>query len=489
MDEFIVQGKRRKLTARWTVTGLLTTTAASQIGSHGSDYCDQTFSREEDDRVLLQGSSLGGALRRALCDRLNGYRTNTKGLEHRLFGDANLHESPLIVFDSISIEQAQPAIRDGVKIQSATGTADAKAKYDREIAQAGLTFPIRFDVCIDQCTNENRENRASESELMAHLAVLLDTLADGGIRFGARKSRGLGATRATSFAARRYDLQKEAGWLEYAHSRAEIAGELHTKTDKRPSEAILVAVGEQEALRSQIASRIQEVQSSDKRRALSLCFNVQLDSTVIVRSPGVQAGDSDVKHLSESLGALIPGTSLAGVLRSECLRILNTIAPDKEKQNNTDLARLFGDAASKTGSEKKSPTASRVLTTEAVINGNRSYRQTRVKIDRFTGGTVDGALLEEEPVVRGGTTFKVEIINPEDYEIGLLLFAARDLAGGWLTVGGGAAIGRGVLKGSVTIRLPDGETIVMPEGGFQPGEDEPVKQFVSALCKHMEDAR
>jgi len=61
---------RRSLSARWLITASLMTLSGSQIGSQESDYCDQTFERDEAGCPVLYGTTLAGALRSCLSDRL-----------------------------------------------------------------------------------------------------------------------------------------------------------------------------------------------------------------------------------------------------------------------------------------------------------------------------------------------------------------------------------------------------------------------------------
>jgi CRISPR/Cas system CSM-associated protein Csm3 (group 7 of RAMP superfamily) len=140
---------------------------------------------------------------------------------------------------------------------------------------------------------------------------------------------------------------------------------------------------------------------------------------------------------------VLPGTSLAGVLRHRALRIANTLAVD-ETRGPTLIDEIFG------SSKKGDLTASRVAVQETVVKGVRPLVQTRVKIDRFTGGAYPTALFSEEPVFGGPDSrvkVKLTLRNPKDYEVGLLLLLLKDLWTGDLPVGGERSVGRGRLKG------------------------------------------
>jgi CRISPR/Cas system CSM-associated protein Csm3 (group 7 of RAMP superfamily) len=81
--------------------------------------------------------------------------------------------------------------------------------------------------------------------------------------------------------------------------------------------------------------------------------------------------------------------------------------------------------------------------------------QTRVKIDRFTGGAFESALFTEQPLVgKPDSEVKLHLTlrvphneTPKESELGLLLLLLKDLWTGDLPIGGESGIGRGRLKG------------------------------------------
>lgn len=106
---------------------------------------------------------------------------------------------------------------------------------------------------------------------------------------------------------------------------------------------------------------------------------------------------------------------------------------------------------------KKRARAGRVTVDESEITGpSRDIVQTRVKIDRFTGGAYESALFAEQPVFGGRFTLGLSLRAPTDAEVGLLLLVLKDLWTGFLPVGGSSSVGRGRLKGKeATIRYGD----------------------------------
>ncbi|MFN9649096.1 MAG: RAMP superfamily CRISPR-associated protein, partial [Pseudanabaena sp.] len=95
----------------------------------------------------------------------------------------------------------------------------------------------------------------------------------------------------------------------------------------------------------------------------------------------------------------------------------------------------------------KEAKASRLIVHESEIKESSELVQSRIAIDRFTGGAMHGALFDAQPVFSGVVELKLELRNPKEHEIGLLLLLLKDLWTGDLPIGGESSIGRGRLQG------------------------------------------
>src|SRR5690606_26968421 len=143
----------------------------------------------------------------------SGYGTPENERVARLFGAARGvdlgAQSALIVFDSFGVLPDGYAIeiRDGVQIDAPHGTAEEHKKFDLEVLPAGTSFPIRFDLIVS--------NLDEEPELLSLLVAALDGLSSGDIALGARRSRGLGALRASKWRATRHALLSREAWLAW----------------------------------------------------------------------------------------------------------------------------------------------------------------------------------------------------------------------------------------------------------------------------------
>jgi CRISPR/Cas system CSM-associated protein Csm3 (group 7 of RAMP superfamily) len=134
---------------------------------------------------------------------------------------------------------------------------------------------------------------------------------------------------------------------------------------------------------------------------------------------------------------IIPASSLRGVLRGQCQRILNT-----KFSNPPTLDNLFGTTEQR----------SLVWITDAVGKLKEKHEQTFNAIDRFTGGAKEGALYQVNAAheqVLTATIFLDDKRELKNWEKGLLLLVARDALEGDLMCGWGKARGLGAFKATL----------------------------------------
>ena len=453
-DRMVGPGRIRPIKARWVITGELVLDSATHLGNGEEGAAvDMALVRDRaEDKPLLSGSSLAGGLRSYVLDCLVGYaeeETTTLKIVTDLFGGARGDDeggqSPLIVFDSICSPPKDWAseIRDGVAIEAETGLAEDHKKFDLEVLPVGTTFPIRFELIVADTTKEQDQ--------ISLLVTALSGLEKGQIPIGARRSRGLGACCAKSWRAIRFDLQTEEGWMAW----------LSSEHEQPIPDSVTVKQSIQQALKD-AWSELTLTDQPDKRKRLIIKAQLSLQGGLLVRSPGTGATDADVTHLSSGGEAVFPGTSLAGALRARALRIARVVRSgigDAEQW----VKDLFGPRLVGTTNPDSPPQASRLKITEKPITDSTRLRPNRIKIDRFTGGVVDGALFDEEPVYGGKVEVTLELRNPQPGETGLVLLLLKDLLTGDLPVGGTSSVGRGVLKGTATVTMNGTNDTLDPE--------------------------
>lgn len=468
----------RKVCARWVACGTLRLETAMHLGGEGTDRVDMPVLRDRRNGCpLLPGTTLAGALRNALADRLVGYGKDEPDEVSELFGGRrgsdDGEQSPLIVFDALGSlpERTGIEIRDGVAISEASGTAEDKKKYDYEVLSAGTTFPVRVDLLVSEEDNEKA--------LVESLSTSLDALSDGETAFGAKRSRGLGRVSA-AWTARRFDLTSRHGWLAWVKSDHEA-----------PIGAPVDGASALDALRAQAHDDLAPLLlRGDARQRVVFDLHLAVEGDVLVRSPSTSPDAPDVSHLTSSGVPILPGTTLGGVLRSQALRIARLVRQGQE-DGDCWIDRLFGPRFE---GQRPPPGvelfASRLRVGEAVIEGGLSRQQTRVAIDRFTQGVIPTALFDERVQSGGTVQVRLELRNWEAGELGLLLLALKDLLSGELAVGGASAVGRGVLKGSAELTFHDGTGAPPRSATLRPGSppageaateiEEAIRQFHQA---------
>lgn len=420
---------QRQIIKRLIVRGILVLDTPTCLGNGSSDSKNPTdlmLLRDSiSDRALLTGASIAGALRNYLHEYEKGYGEDEEenSLATALFGGIRSQEdgdqSALIVDDALSLS-LEPTIelRDGVKIDSKTGTAADKAKYDLELLAAGTQFPLCFELVIDK--------KDDEAKLIKALGLALQGLENGQIGLGMKKRRGFGRCHVKAWESRWFDLcvsEDRLAWLMFDYQSTLDA------THESISEALGV-----------------KLEDEDNRDRFVLKATFKLASPLLIRSsPGSSEYAPDVVHLrshrQDEPVPVLSGTSLAGVLWHRTERIIGTLG-----KSRTMLTELFGVV----DENKKEAKSSRLIVHESIIQNSTQLVQNRIAIDRFTGSAYHGALFDEQ--VLCGTdethlTLELELRQPSKAEVGLLLLLLKDLWTSDLPVGGERSIGRGRLQG------------------------------------------
>ncbi len=435
----------RGIRQRILVTGRLVLETPAHFGNGDAEgLTDMPLLRDPlHGRPLLTGTSIAGALRSYLREYEHGYLARGKpdDLAEQLFGRVEGHtsEQSWLVVDDALAEAAGVELRDGVAISPATSTAEEGKKFDYELLEAGLVFPLSFELLL---TGDN-------DRLVGALALVLCGLEQHEIGLGLRKRRGLGQCWADEWRVRRYDLtmpKELVAWLAGDDGNEEIGSHI--------VDLLKVAA----------------LPAADARESFALEATFELPGSLLIRS-GSGAGDSpDMVHLRSRrdghLRSILSGTSLAGAVRARALRIAQTVRP----QDGAELVDgMFGRRIQHATDE---PTGSRVVVSESVLEGTRDLVQSRVKIDRFTGGSFPTALFTEQPAFGGdgaSVTLRLALRQPKkgddtlkQAEVGLLLLVLKDLWTGDLPLGGEGGVGRGRLAGqkaTLTLRRGNKETV------------------------------
>ena len=421
------------------------------IGSGSGDRSDLDVLLDESERPFIPASSFIGVLRH-LVEPIAVVNNTQRAEFNNLWGYAEANEGHQSCFqcsDLICENQAPKIIvRDGIKIDNETGMVKDKGKYDFEIVERGTRFNFTMEFTF------RKSNQEYVKKTAATIYTLLQT---GETQIGAKTNSGLGQVSFApgSLNIYMFDFTKKSDVLNWL-----------TRNFKQ--------------------------QSLIKGESLGEAFNItndtfyinatlQLQNSVLIRSYTEDPKLPDATHIKSLDDWILTGTSLKGAIRARAERILNTL----EKSEN--IARnLFGYVDTDTLS--KNAKKGKIRIKETVLPKFIAEIQTRIKIDRFTGGTIETALFDSMPLFANFNdkvlSIKIFVKNCTLAEAGLLLLVLKDLWTGDLAVGGEKNIGRGVFTGvSASIKWAD-EPGLMLEKDFaklDPITKDKLESFVKAL--------
>jgi len=333
----------RHIIKRIIVRGLLVLDTPTCLGQGDADSpTDLPLLRDSlhENHALLTGSSITGALRNYLREHSKGYgeSDSRQDLAAKLFGDLFAYrdekdeknkneankiklieqdtQSSIIIDDAIGTKPIKAELRDGVKINGATGTAEDKAKYDLELLQAGTEFPLSFELLV--------EREANEADLLKGLAIALSGLQNHEISLGMKKRRGFGRCHVKEWQVWNFNLEDEndrMAWLTLDHSWL---------TDPPCSKPPAVDASIVEAMKKAGLGVAEDWK--DKRDRFLIDATFKLFGSLLIRSGQDSTGRApDVVHLKShrpgkiDAEPVLSGTSLAGVLRHRAERIINTL--------------------------------------------------------------------------------------------------------------------------------------------------------------------
>ena len=406
-------------------------------GETADNFKDIHVLKNHDGAPFIPGTSLCGVLREYMTG------IDEKAVA-KLFGDAEKYQSAIQI-DDIELGDYKIISRDGVKIDGLTGTGIDGGKYDYEAIDRGAKGNLRMLINLRGCHKD--EN------ILPTVEKLLGKLNDG-IRLGALTSKGFGLTAAENLTANFYDFTKKADVIAWL-------------TDKPASKKITPS----------------DKTISDDTKDFIVDAQFKFNSSFIVRNYDVDAAERQKKISAVSLKShedfVIPGTSLKGIFRHRAEKIFRNLKLDEKFLDN-----LMG------FSEGEEKIKSRFIVSESYVTPQNfvEFEHTRNKIDRFTGGTLQGTLFTTKPVYQKNSapslTIHFEIRNAKDFEAGLAIFLLRDLWLGKVAIGGEKGIGRGTVQGiSAEIKF-HGKIYTLNENGkVTAGDAKELSKLAAAVQK------
>ena len=384
-----------------------TLTSPLGVGAGKADITDRDIIRNSAGIPYIPATSIAGVLRERLEERADiddvfGYVTiagegdpeAAKARESRIvFYDANPNtdDLPVTVRDSVALDEYK--------------TAKKGSKFDMEVLEPGVSFVTYVEQSIYD---------RNEPDYTEWIAAAFHS----GVKFGGKATRGYGEIRVDSVRKVAFALdspQETERWLQF---------DLFSET---------VWEGADEE-----AGHLPEIGS----HAVSVDIGLKQVGGISIRKYTTAPGDGEkalpdmeqmTAHGVDGIAPVIPGTTWAGAFRHH---LMGLGIDEKE------LSDLFGYVR---GTKKQ---RSKISFGESRITGAKEKVLSRNAIDRFDGGTKDGALYTEKTYYGGETHLIITWEKDSVSESVRKAFAASiaDLHYGFLAIGGETSIGRGLFE-------------------------------------------
>ena len=449
-------------------------------GAEGEDDKDIHVLRNKEGIPYIPGTSLAGVLRAFVeADDPEAGALIFGTPQDRYSNEVLELQSALSIYD-VKLSNARTIVRDGVSIDGVTGVAVEHHKFDYEAIDSGAHGILQLEITLRGIHAAEQEN------LDAALERLRGRLL-GGFYLGAHTTKGFGRAHMSNLTVNRYDFRQPKdvlAWLSPERKESSCHEQYEGNTEQRVYAAEDFVIDADFALAHSLIICDYDKATRDAQSSG--------DTTI----SAVMKTDSRRRYI-------IPGTSLKGVLRHRSDYILQQLGaatlPSEAWPLGREEALVEYTMGPSPETMKLRPNEakrrSRFLVDEAVITqGVIAKEQSRNRIDRFTGGTIDTALFttkpiwqkkREEPVVR----LHFGVKAAESWEAGLALLLLKDLWLGRTAIGGEKSIGRGTLKGvRATISYDDKKWEISNEKKTDARNAEALQQFVTALVQKIKEA-
>lgn len=374
----------------------------------GADNGDILIDKEEN-AAYIPGTTLAGAFRGYLSH--NGYKNISK-----LFGEGS-NMSNIFLYDSFSNLRGME-IRPSVRIDKELGAAKDGGKFERNF----ITNEHKFILEIEIFATNDYEAEDYKKAIYSCIAGLNN----GNITLGSFKSSGAGVFKINRIEENITNLKNIKELFSYL---------------KQENEFKTISI---------------DIINKNSFTINDITFSLDgiIETPLLIKGEDEMDADTvDGSQIKNQNGEyIIPGTSLRGVIRAQAERILSY-------HNKDEVSKyVFGSEDHK---EKK--IASRFKAFDSVIKDKKEGIYNRIKIDKFTGGVIKGALMNDAPVM-GNVTLEGKLKYTEGTEnekiaVAVLGLVFRDIALGNLSLGSGYNIGRGRIKGKKLLITKGKETI------------------------------
>ena len=425
------------------------------IGSGNKDIkTDSVIAKDVNGLPYIPATTLAGLIRHSLPEeeqrKWMGYQTKEESYGSQLI----LSEAKILSEfgkpidglnpneDKITKLRQQLPIRQHVRINH-QGTAEKNGKFDEEIVPKGMRFCFEMELMSEEDDNEIMDK-------------ILTTIQSNGFRVGSGSRSGFGQISVISILHKRLDLSVSKD-LEHYLSKSSSLDETWTGYEPYPSK---------------VSKKTDYIHYELRLQPIDFMFfgsgfGDENSDMTFVQEPVIQWDENEKASIVEKERVvIIPGSSVKGALAHRTAyhfnRLTRHFADDKSVQNlqnfvgkeNIAINQLFGSEGDNKGKNKK---RGNILFSDVIMAESEDLEKkvlNHVKIDRFTGGAVTGALFSEEVLYAPELSFTLELMLydttiKEEKENTLRAFETSliDLCKGYLPLGGGVNRGNGTFKG------------------------------------------
>lgn len=376
------------------------------IGNGDSYETDADVLRNSSGDVFVPGTSLAGAFR-----NYHEVKKNEKGI-YGFSSDEDGRMSSLFISDLYFETEGQDlSVRDMVSL---TEEKSVENKFDGEILERGAQGKIQIELV----------ERDGDPEDGSHMVEdLICAIEQGEIRFGSKKNRGYGRFTVESVSVISFTKEDRQEWIDFLTQNKEFQGPLKSYEEWKKGITI------------------------PEKKYIKVVVPLKLTGGISIRRYSTQPGKADYEQLTSKGVPVIPGSSWNGAIRHDARRILRELGMKQEKAEQY-IDSWFGNVKTK---EDTNARQSMIVISESILKDAVAVPMTRNKINRFTAGTKDCALYTELSYF-GGTTELEYMIPKEEIEdcrkiIAIMEIVVKDIAKGYVAIGGQTAVGRGIFEG------------------------------------------
>jgi len=387
---------------------------------------DESEGRLEDNQLRVFGSSLFGSIKNNL---VNEERKSLFGVDE----GKEYIESKIMISDMVGNNLKKIKKRPGIRVNQDLGSALDGGLYEDYCIEPESIFEFRLEAKLTSKEKKLFDETVDE---------IIESIGNGRILFGKNRTKGYGKFKIEKLERKDFNLRKKEELRDYLDWN-----------DKSEYEEVPI--------------------KEDWLDSNTIIFKGKLKGSFLIKG---EIEGKIQKSYKENERFIIPSGTLKGSIRSYSEKILNILGKEK-KEKDEILSELFGHSPD----ESKEFKMGKLIIEDSEIKENGEKKYSRIKIDRFTGGVINGALFQEERIVKGEITLKIRIRKElEDREKALLLLYLRDLGQEKISLGSGASVGNGRVVGE-KIKFEDLEIDLKNLSSLGNKEKKKVNGWIEAL--------